>query len=134
MIAIEFHKERFEQFIDCVKNGRDIKCKPEGWTQVDMLGLAGALFAAAFSQGAPLNRDIEKLMSRPSEHRELIEEVFTADLHAAIGFYSQLTFQVMDHEFDAQYEPSVIALLDGAAKKINPVRGFRKLPDADPTG
>jgi hypothetical protein len=87
MIAIEFHKERVEHFIDCV----------------------------------------------PSEHREMIEEQFKADLHRAIEFYSMLTFKVMDLEFDAQFEPSVIALIDGSTTKFKPVRGFREFPDADPT-
>jgi hypothetical protein len=45
-----------------------------------------------------------------------------------------LTFKVMDHDFDAQFEPTVEALLDGSTKKIEPVRGFRKFSDADPTG
>jgi hypothetical protein len=133
MIAIQFDKTRAEHFIDCLKNGKDIKCKPEGWTQVDMLGLAGALFAAAISQGAPLHQDIEELMSRPFEHREMIEEEFTADLRGAIEFYSMLTFKVMDHEFDAQFEPSVTALVEGSTGDVAPLRGFREFPDADPT-
>jgi hypothetical protein len=131
MIAIQFDKTRAEHFIDCLKNGKDIKCKPGGWTQIDMLGLARALFAAAFSQSAPLHQDVEKLMSRPSEHREMIEEQFRADLLRAIEFYSMLTFKVMDHEFDAQFEPSVTALIEGSSNNFEPVTGFREYPDAD---
>jgi hypothetical protein len=131
MIAIAFEKTRAEHFIDCIKNGSDIKCMPKGWTQGDMLTLAGALLAAAYSQGAPLHQDQDELMSRPNEHREMIESQFTADLHGAIEFNSMLTFKVMDNEFDAQFEPSVTVFIEGSTMTVAPRRGFRESPDPE---
>jgi hypothetical protein len=129
MITILFDKSRAEHFIDCIKNHKAIECRPGGWTQGDVVALAGAMFATAFGQGAPSSQDVEQFKSRHAEHREMIQATFAADLHFAIDFFSSLTFKVMDGEFDAQFEPIVEAMIEGETKKMRPIRGFRQLPE-----
>jgi hypothetical protein len=79
-----------------------------------MLALAGALYAIAFSQGPPLHQDNDRLKMRPTEHRELIGRQFRDELFGAIELYEELTFKVIDAEYDGVFEP----LVEGFVEKV----------------
>jgi hypothetical protein len=126
MIAFRFTKERAEHFVDALANGKDIKCLATGWTQGDMLALAGAVYAVAFSQGPPLHQDDDLLKTRPAEHREMIGSQFRDDLFGAIELYEELTFKVIDAEYDGVFEPVVEGFVEKVVDKttVKPGKGF----------
>ena len=49
MIMFDFDKTRARELLDCLDNVRAIPAPREGWTQCDLLRLAGAYFFAAMS-------------------------------------------------------------------------------------
>jgi hypothetical protein len=119
MIAIRFEKTRAEHYLDSLQNGLAIQ-PPDGpgWTVHEMLALAGACYFAAMSHGPPLQKNTDSLHH---EHREMVEEEFYGDLHAAIEFNSQLSMMVKDGDYDAQCGPVCTALVenrDGQHKVI----------------
>jgi hypothetical protein len=135
MIAIRFDKRRAEYLLDCLRTGKPIAPSDpsRGWTQFDMLALAGACHFAAMSRGPALHATgVAPLDQLPPEHREAAEENWDADLHGAIGWYSQVTMLVADGEYDQHFEPQHEAFVEvrGEARRVKPGKGFRQT-DAD---
>ena len=68
-------------------------------------------------------------MATQSERREATEETFRRDIHGGMEFLSCIAFQVMDRNYDDDFDSKVMALVcedaDGN-KKVKPVEGFRK--------
>jgi hypothetical protein len=57
MIAVHFKKSAAESVIDAIKTGKPIPSPSNGqWSQLDMLNLAGILYASVLSHG-PLRKD-----------------------------------------------------------------------------
>ncbi len=137
MIIAIFEKERAEHFIDALNHGKPIQ-PPEGggWHGADMLALAGALYAAAYSQGPDAFRYMgQELKHMNAEQREACLAGFGFGLHHAIEFCQHLTGLVIDGDFDAQYDPYVEAVLDvdqDGNLETQPIDGFRRPPGSDP--
>ena len=136
MIIAIFEKERAEHFIDALNNGKPIQSPEGGWHGADMLALAGALYAAAYSQGPDAfryaGREIEHMNA---EQQEACLAGFGLGLHHVIEFCQHLTCLVLDGGFDALYEPYVEASLDidqDGKLETRPVDGFRSPPGVVP--
>ena len=131
-IAVKFDKSRAVYYLDCLANGRPVEPTAGGWTGNEMLALAGACFFGAMSQGPQSFWLKEIPETLHPEHRELVEQTFDNDLHAAIEFYSHLTTQVADDQYDSAYAPQVVALVsqEGDLKKnLVPIKGIKGHPD-----
>jgi hypothetical protein len=137
MIAIHFDKEKAQQYLRSIKTGTAVEkpspdmqgSAPAGWTGNDLLALAGACFTVAMSQG-PHFYAPKALESLPKERSEAIEETFMADLRAAVQYYGQLTMQVLDGDYDQEFEPTLTAALRVEDGEINvsPGKGFKNYP------
>jgi len=133
MIPVKMTKERAEYFVACLGDGKPFIPPPGGWSGDEMLAVAGACLAAARSQG-PNNwwSKANDTSAMHREHSEMVEEAFDHDLHAGVGFYSQLIEALMFGEWDKQYAADVQALATqtGTLKKsVSPVKGFVGHPD-----
>ena len=138
MYPIEFHKDRAEYLLDCIKNGHAIQPASDlGWTVLDLLTLAGVCHFAARSHGplgyvqkyegdlAQIQEALDKLHF---EQREFVEEQLDADLLAAIGISSHLATLVEDGKFDQHFEPRVQAVVTQditTGRKIIPLKGVK---------
>jgi len=136
MIAIHFSKAFAEATLDAIKTGKPIPLPPGGWTGNNMLTLAGVMHAGVFSQGprayqvAGLPASV--LAKMHGERREAVEANFSQDIHDGIKFISQLASQVMDGEYDTNFQPEVKAVLQRKAdggKTFTPVQGFKQYKD-----
>jgi hypothetical protein len=128
MIAIQFDKSRAEHFLDALAHGKPITPGDgRGWTQFDMLMLAGACHFAALSHG-PMAFHYHGVPAS-AEHREADWNTFQGDLLGVINFYSQLTTAVKDGKYDADFEPQVRGILrckiDGIEIEVSPAAGFK---------
>jgi hypothetical protein len=117
MIGISFDKARAEYLLDSLANGKTIApASAAGWSQFDMLQLAGACFFAALSQGPPAAQQTD-------------EATFRGDMHAAIEFYAYLTSTVRDQHYDEAFEPHLEATLGCGDREgqpqVAPIRGFK---------
>ncbi len=131
-IAIKFDKGRASYYLDCLSAGKPISPSGDGWTGNDMLALAGACFFAAQSQGPASFWLTEIPESLHTEHRELVDETFSNDVHAAIKFYGFLTMCVQDGDYDERCEPEASALvaLEGEVRwALTPIKGFKGYVD-----
>jgi hypothetical protein len=137
MIGVHFNKDRAEQVIEALNTGKAISAPPGGWSQNDMLALAGVLYAGAVSHGPQSHQvaGVTPAMAREPhpEKQEAVEDTFHADLHDAIDFMGMLTFKVMDNDFDADFDPEVKAAVfrkpDGG-KAVHPAKGFKGHKDS----
>lgn len=135
-IMVQFDKARATYLLKCLASGASIQPENQGWTGNDMLGLAGACFFAAMSQGPASfwGEDIPDNLH--SEYREATEETFFNDLHAAVEVYGHLTMLVQDGGFDEGYNSTVMALVtqegDGH-KVVRPISGMKE-PGASESG
>jgi hypothetical protein len=115
MIAVHFDKAFAEQVLDAINTRKPIPTPPDGWTGNHLLMLAGMLHAAVFSQGPHTHqvRGISAAAAKAAdaETREAVEQTLFKDIRNGIEFLSQLTFQVIDDEFDDNHEPKVSAVL-----------------------
>ena len=136
MIIAIFEKERAEHFIDALNHGKPIQ-PPEGggWHGADMLALAGALYAAAYSQEPDAFRYVGRELERMNaEQREACLAGFGLGLYHVIEFCQHLTGLVADGDFDARYEPYVEASLEidqDGRLLTRPVDGFRRPPGCE---
>jgi hypothetical protein len=127
-IGIFFDKAKAQHFLDALKHGKPIAPQdPLGWTNADILALAGACHFAAMSHGPALykNTDFSKV---PGERREAIEETLMSDLLGAIEWHSHATMLVCDGEYDKAFEPhhSAIIIRKDEERRIVPVKGFKQ--------
>jgi hypothetical protein len=142
MYPIDFHKERAEYLLNCIKKGRAIEPMGQtGWTATDLLVLAGVCFFAVESQGplgyavkhsGDLSKIEEALNNLHSEHREAAEGQFMADLQAAIAFSAHLAMLIKHNHFDQYFEPHVQALATQSTAtncQLVPVAGHKKRTD-----
>jgi hypothetical protein len=137
MIGVHFDKARAEQVIKAIKTGKPISAPLGGWSQNDMLALAGMLYAAVFSHGPHAQQvaGITPAMMREQhpEKRQAVEETFHTDIHDAVDFIAKLTFKVMDGEFDDDFDPQVKAGIlrnpDGG-KAVRFVEGYKGQDDS----
>jgi hypothetical protein len=133
MISVHFKKDYAESVIEAIKTGQPIPpVGAAGWSQTDMLTLAGILYMAVFSHGPhreQLARATSAGFQEPHrETREAVTETFQQDIHDGIDFVSRLTSMVVDREFDADFQPEVKAVLsrDASGRRIAaPVKGFK---------
>lgn len=103
MIAVHFDKALMEKFLHAFNNAKPIHCE---WNGRNMLLLAGALYAAVMSQGPHAHQVTgQKMENLPDEHREATEETFKNDLADAIELIGLTAFQVLDGDYDGNYEP-----------------------------
>lgn len=135
MIAVHSDRSRLVHLLECLKNGTDIKVPVGGWTGNDMLALAGAGLAGAYSQ-QPQAFSIRnlKLKDMPQEHAEFVEEQFRNDLHAAAEFISNLLFAILDGTYEDSYAPSMITGVsqthEGSTHKVvRPIKGHKEYRD-----
>lgn len=128
MIGVNFDKMRSEHFLGCLANGGPIEHSGP-WSVDDMTALAGACFFIVSTHGPWIRRFAAAMGNEvPEPHAELKEardETLFADLHGAIEYLAKLSMRVVDKEYDDAYEPQVSLLLDGAARSIKPLRGFK---------
>ncbi len=125
MIGVHFKKEFATAALGAIQSGKPIPVPADGWSGRNMLALAGILYAGVFSQGPHHHQIAEyKSQGQHPEHVEAVEETFHQDIHSAIDFLANLTFGVIDNEFDAHFDSEVqAAIWDGT--KIHPDKGFK---------
>lgn len=131
MIVVKFKKDFAETALDAIRNGKPIPAPDDaGWTQPDMLTLAGVLYAAIFSHGpvtyAAAGLPSDLMNKLPTERREAVQETLGTDIHDGIEFVSGLAFQVMDDEYEHGDELHGIVYTKGdGGKGVMPVKGFK---------
>lgn len=128
-IPIKFSKERAEEFLEAIKEGRPFLPGPLGWSAADMLQLAGACRFAAMSHGPQaFGKEDPRLMHR--EHSEASSEQFLDDLTAAIEWCAEATRAVEDGEYAERFEEEhgVFVQLRDGEKSAAPVFGWKDDP------
>jgi hypothetical protein len=125
-VGINFSSERAELMLDALANGKPILPGNAGWSVNDMLALAGACHFAAMSHG-PVMMDGRKFGDMTGERREAASETFEADLSAAVQFYSQMTMNVKDGQYNDNFEPTLTGVIfaDEEGLHFNPFSGVR---------
>ena len=125
---IIFDKEKAQEWLAAVADGRDIRCNDGRWAASDLITLAGVCLMGAMSHG-PMRYQVDRTLYEklPAEHREASDETFEKDLIAAIELSSQLAFSVRDGQYDESFEEVVkaIAYLDGDQKVVRPISGMK---------
>ncbi|MBK8913682.1 MAG: hypothetical protein IPM64_03610 [Phycisphaerales bacterium] len=121
-ISIEFDRERARSFVDALNNGTALKAPEGGWSESDLLGLAGACFCLATAQGPPgldENDEDEEAWTR-----------FFDEMHAAVEWCADRTLDVVAGEYDQQFEPRHTAVLsiEDDTLNIHPESGFKNTP------
>jgi len=118
MYPIVFNKDRAEQLVSTIGQGKAIPAPPTGWNSDQLLQVAGALFFAAMSHGPPPKERLEDL---PSENGDTSTQSLSEDLHMAIDFYSDLTMMVCGESYDERFEPELTAVV----MRVGNDRGFK---------
>ena len=119
-LPFKFDKARATEFLDCLANGKTIPAVDNQWTKNDMLQLAGACYCVVFSQGPMMlpGKNQGDVGRRPSEYREAVQETLTADILGSIEFQGNLSFMVLDDEYDKAHPPVLKGAINGATKKV----------------
>ena len=122
MYPIVFKKERAEELVARIGEGRDIPAPLGGWNSDELLQVAGALFFAAMSHGPPaIDKDRSDQLSH--QNGDLATRSLADDLHMAIDFYSDLTMMVCGGAYDERFEPELRAVVVREGEE----RGFKIL-------
>jgi hypothetical protein len=77
----------------------------------------------------PVRPEGEEWGALHSERREAIQDMWEDDVTAAIGWYSQVSMEVMDGGYDALFEPRHTAILstkEGGKPQVKPISGFKR--------
>ena len=120
MYPIVFNKQRAEELVASIGEGKDIPAPSGGWNSDDILQVAGALFFAAMSHGPP---PIDKDRHFSSGNGDVATRTLAHDLHMAIDFYSDLTMMVCGGTYDQRFEPQLQAVVVREGNE----RGFKIL-------
>ena len=125
-VAINFSKGKVAGFLEALASGQDIKCPDGKWTQADVLALAGVCFFAASSHGPVMHEGFDP-EAVTAERLEAINEAFTADLWAAVGWCAEAAMLEQDGLYDGRFEPTHRALVwVGEGRQcVNPLGGFK---------
>lgn len=131
--AIHLKKAKMEHFMDGLAHGKPI-APVDGngcWTVNDMLALAGALCASAFSRGpqavGPAALNGTKV---PKQYRTGDKDALWGEIEAAVEFYAAQACRIARGEYDSALESEVKALVLGAAERprtLVPLSGFKDI-------
>ena len=122
-IGVSFDKAQVQRILSALDSGDSIH---ERWDQDTCLLVAGTCLMAAYSQGPPTMKNTDLSQLHP-EHAEMVQEAFTHDLHAAIGWYMQRAFDVRQGTYDEAFEErhhAIVHVEDGK-RHIKPIDGFK---------
>jgi hypothetical protein len=127
-VGINFKKSKAEYLLDCIRNGKPIQPidLSKGWTQDDMLAVAGAMLFAVKTHGPALLPPEEKA-KLPEEYQEAYEHTFYSEIVSAIEWYGKATMMVNLGQYDEEFEDHHRAILVQKETKrlVVPMKGFR---------
>ena len=132
MFPVNFNKDKTAYLLDCLDGGKSI----EGIESFDdVAALAGACFTFLVSHGPVLRRAAAKLADQMEdgdaeqhpEHAEADSNLVMSDVHAAIEWYGQMGFLILDDRYDEDFEPKHTAAVYRAeeGRNVVPVSGFK---------
>ena len=130
MIRASFEKERSVYLLDCFHNGSDITRPPSGWTDDELLILAGAAHYFVCLRQRPQTpsgelmmppRDLSNKWAKLEAHQSYV------DASAANLWNACLTEFVYHGQYDAHFEAQVMVAIDTreAMMMVIPIQGFR---------
>lgn len=111
--AIHFSKSVASRHIEAILNNLPLSHSGEGWSQQELLQVAGATFFMAFACGSsakpqdPANKTLFSV-----DPRDIAPQQFQNEVTAAVNLFADWTQHILDGGYDEKFEASVEGTLD----------------------
>jgi len=125
MVTLRFSKARVEHFLNSVLKGEELVAAPEGWTDPELLVLAGVCLFLAISARPLANGESDGNVH--PEHAEARRNSMMHELFATIDLCARLTMLVAQANYDQQFEPLIEAVVaqDGDGVDFRVLQGLK---------
>jgi hypothetical protein len=120
---VQFDRDKANQLLDALRQGRAVAPPSDGWSRDDLLALAGSCFCLAMPRQLRVTGHTDK--DGPHVDYEQ-KQVAYGDIHAAIEFCGQLVMHLLSGTYDRYFQPRCQAEVHGKGYRLMPKDATRQ--------